>query len=67
VIVVCICAQGCVFGEMILGRPMFPGKSEATQFELISRAIGSPNEVPHMQLIDCAAPCEMCSHCQYKY
>lgn len=31
-------------GEMLLGRPMFPAKTDIAQLELIMRATGIPNE-----------------------
>lgn len=35
---------GCIFGELLLSKPLLPGKSEAHQVELIVNLIGSPNE-----------------------
>ncbi|EDQ89516.1 uncharacterized protein MONBRDRAFT_32324 [Monosiga brevicollis MX1] len=35
---------GCIFGEMISGRPMFPGATNADQLELIFKTLGSPSE-----------------------
>ncbi|XP_003384202.3 PREDICTED: cyclin-dependent kinase 10-like [Amphimedon queenslandica] len=35
---------GCIFGELLLNKPLLPGKSEANQIELITNLIGSPNE-----------------------
>ena len=39
-----IWSSGCVLAELELGRPIFPGKTELEQFDLISRILGSPNE-----------------------
>lgn len=35
---------GCVFGELLTMRPLFPGQSEIQQIELIFQALGSPTE-----------------------
>lgn len=35
---------GCIFGEMILGKPMFLGKNEADQLDKIFSVIGTPKE-----------------------
>ncbi|KAJ5195522.1 uncharacterized protein N7498_008960 [Penicillium cinerascens] len=37
-----IWSVGCIFAEMILGRPLFPGKNCADQFCVITRLLGSP-------------------------
>jgi serine/threonine protein kinase len=35
---------GCIFAELLnKGKPVFPGKSEANQFQLICKLIGAPN------------------------
>lgn len=34
---------GCVFGELLMMKPLFPGQSEIQQIDLIFRALGSPN------------------------
>lgn len=39
-----IWSTGCVLAELELGRPLFPGKSEAEQLEFIFRTIGTPTE-----------------------
>jgi p38 MAP kinase len=33
---------GCIFAEMILGRPLFPGKNHIDQFCVITQLLGSP-------------------------
>lgn len=35
---------GCIFGELLTMKPLFPGQSEAQQIDLIFKALGSPNE-----------------------
>uniref|UniRef100_A0A8R1DHG1 cyclin-dependent kinase n=1 Tax=Caenorhabditis japonica TaxID=281687 RepID=A0A8R1DHG1_CAEJA len=35
---------GCIMGEIISMEPMFPGKNEPNQVDLIFRAIGTPDE-----------------------
>ena len=35
---------GCIFAELLLGKPMFPGKDEADQMDRIAKVLGSPNE-----------------------
>ena len=33
---------GCIFAEVLTGKPLFPGKSVAHQLELITDLLGSP-------------------------
>lgn len=35
---------GCIFGEMIGGKPVFPGSSTLNQFEKIVEVLGMPDE-----------------------
>lgn len=35
---------GCIFGELLTRKPLFPGRSESQQIDLIFKALGSPNE-----------------------
>jgi len=35
---------GCIFAEMLNGRPLFPGASEADQLEQVFKALGTPDE-----------------------
>lgn len=35
---------GCIFGELLTMKPLFPGQSEIKQIELIFEALGSPRE-----------------------
>ncbi|MCL4139449.1 UNVERIFIED_CONTAM: hypothetical protein GTU68_042404 [Idotea baltica] len=37
-------AAGCILGELLLHRPLLPGKSEINQIELIINLLGTPNE-----------------------
>ncbi len=39
-----IWSAGCVFGEMLLGTPLFPGMSAADQMIEIVKVLGSPND-----------------------
>ncbi|CAM9689233.1 unnamed protein product [Chrysoparadoxa australica] len=36
-------AAGCVFGELVIGKPLMPGSAEADQLNRIFELIGSPN------------------------
>ncbi|KGO69283.1 hypothetical protein PITC_094820 [Penicillium italicum] len=37
-----IWSAGCIFAEMILARPLFPGKDHIDQFFVITQLLGSP-------------------------
>jgi serine/threonine protein kinase len=37
-------AVGCIFGELLLGRPLMPGKTDIHQLQLIYELLGEPNE-----------------------
>jgi len=37
-----IWSVGCIFAEMILGRPIFSGKDHVDQFCVITELLGSP-------------------------
>ena len=39
-----IWAMGCIFAEMMLGEPIFPGCSDIDQLSRIVRVLGNPNE-----------------------
>lgn len=39
-----IWSAGCIFAEMILGKPLFPGKNHINQFMVITQMLGSPPE-----------------------
>lgn len=36
--------MGCIFAEMLLGKPLFPGEGEIDQINKIFQTLGSPNE-----------------------
>jgi cell division cycle 2-like protein len=35
---------GCIFGELLTGKPLFPGEGEIDQMNRIFKAMGTPNE-----------------------
>lgn len=37
-------ATGCIFGELLLQKPLLPGQSEMQQIDLIIDLIGTPND-----------------------
>jgi len=37
-------AAGCIFGELLLGKPLLPGKDEIDQLKRIFDLLGEPNE-----------------------
>ena len=37
-------STGCVLAELELGRPLFPGRTEIEQMDLICRTLGTPSE-----------------------
>lgn len=37
-------AAGCIFGELLLQKPLLPGTSEIQQIDLIINLIGTPND-----------------------
>lgn len=39
-----IWSAGCIFAEMLLGRPLFPGKNHIDQFCVITQLLGTPPE-----------------------
>ena len=41
---------GCILGELLIGRPLFPGKSSLNQIQLILEMIGKPNYVDVMSI-----------------
>lgn len=36
-------AVGCLFGELLLGKPLFPGRNELDQLVQIFQLLGTPN------------------------
>lgn len=39
-----IWSAGCIFAEMVTGKPLFPGANEADELRLIFKALGTPTE-----------------------
>eukprot|EP01122_Echinamoeba_exundans_P008133 TRINITY_DN2640_c0_g1_i2.p1 TRINITY_DN2640_c0_g1~~TRINITY_DN2640_c0_g1_i2.p1 ORF type:complete len:218 (-),score=38.59 TRINITY_DN2640_c0_g1_i2:89-742(-) len=39
-----IWSAGCIFGEMVCGKPLFPGQNELDELRLIFKAMGTPTE-----------------------
>lgn len=37
-------AVGCIFCELLSNKPLFPGKSDTNQLELITKLLGTPND-----------------------
>ncbi len=35
---------GCIFAELLTGKPLFPGKDETDQLDRITKITGSPTE-----------------------
>ena len=35
---------GCIFAEILLGKPLFPGRNVVHQLELITDLLGSPSQ-----------------------
>lgn len=40
-----IWAMGCILGELLLNRPLLPGKSEIQQIDMIVGLLGTPSEI----------------------
>lgn len=47
-----IWSAGCIFGEMMTGKAMFPGSNEADELRLIFKALGTPNEKTWPEVVD---------------
>lgn len=39
-----IWSAGCIFAEVLIGKPLFPGKSVAHQLDLITDLLGTPSQ-----------------------
>ncbi|CAO3606941.1 unnamed protein product [Mucor fragilis] len=39
-----IWSAGCIFAEMLEGKPLFPGKDHVHQFSIITELLGTPND-----------------------
>ena len=55
---------GCIFSEMISGRPIFPGATNDDQLKLIFMTLGSPtpDSWPGLQALPHAATAALGSH-----
>lgn len=42
-------STGCIFAEMVTGRPLFPGQSTADELQKIYQILGTPTEVSVIQ------------------
>jgi len=40
-----IWSVGCIFAEMVNGRPLFPGNTDTDQLQKIFKVLGTPNEI----------------------
>jgi mitogen-activated protein kinase 1/3 len=38
-----IWSVGCIFAEMLMGKPLFPGKNVVHQLDLMTDLLGSPS------------------------
>lgn len=47
-----IWSAGCVLAELQLGRPLFPGKTELEELDLICRIIGTPSLTSWPELVE---------------
>ena len=36
--------MGCIFAELLAGKPLFPGKDETDQLDRIQKMMGTPSE-----------------------
>lgn len=56
-----IWSAGCIFAEMLEGKPLFPGKDHVNQFSIITELLGTPpDEV--IQTIGSENVCILLSH-----
>lgn len=51
---------GCIFAEILLGKPLFPGRNVVHQLELITDLLGTPS----MEVINKVRSCTIISHHQ---
>lgn len=57
-------SAGCIFAELVCGKPLFPGEGEVDQISCIFNVLGAPNEdtwpgsslLPHFSKISYRAP-----------
>ncbi|CAZ82188.1 unnamed protein product [Tuber melanosporum] len=45
-----IWSAGCIFAEMLEGKPLFPGKDHVNQFSIITELLGTPPDDPYPPL-----------------
>jgi negative regulator of PHO system len=45
-------SAGCIFAEMIMGKPLFSEKSEEDQLEKIFKVLGTPNETDWPEVVE---------------
>jgi len=55
---------GCIFGEMLGGKPLFPGQNTLHQLELVGRVIGAP-DVTQIEKLDSMYTLEMLDGMQF--
>ena len=61
-----IWSAGCIFGEMLLGRPLFPGAHEINQLHLILDSIGKEDIANNKSFItDGTHSCTSCIRIVY--
>jgi serine/threonine protein kinase len=51
---------GCIFAEVLTGRPLFPGKNVVHQLDLMTDMLGSPSPetVARVSLLNLPIPCD---------
>ena len=49
-----IWAIGCVMGEILLNKPLFPGDDELSQLDHIFSLLGTPTQLIWSSLLDCS-------------
>ena len=58
---------GCIFAELLVGKPIFPGKDEMDQLEKIQAVMGCPNEhnMPGLSKLQwwVSSPCKAALQC----
>jgi mitogen-activated protein kinase 15 len=59
-----IWSLGCIFGEMLGGKPLFPGQNTLHQLELVGRVIGAPDTV-QIEKLDSMYTLEMLDGMQF--
>jgi len=47
-------SMGCILGEMLLGKPLFPGSSTLNQIERIMATIDMPTAEGNLHIYNCA-------------